>query len=521
MVYVPPSSEVHGVPILYRQNDGTDAPAPLVDELRRSAFYRSNSSGAALSTRGSLHSVVTGSDAPSSLPGNSVGSGSGHSGCSPAISGLPGVQREEALSTNNTGSDSSAQTSLHYMQGSTGDNNGSYMAVVKPVFNWSQRTQYAAPPQHPYMAYHYQLQQQQPYTLSACMAAPPGSPAFCPPSAQYQYAYVPAASYVATSSCACSGSNDGPLPYPLQPEAAPGYGEEQASLLWNTGLFGLATDVPSAMDSVMCIYCISSTHFNYLYRQQRGMFDPITAALLCFDVCWCMQLWPVVTPLSSITLHTFIIRRELRKRYGLVGNDLFVKMDRLNADTAAATEAGETGAQAEEATTAEVESQLHRACDSDVTVEAAAAEPAGTGEVAAEVTSVTPPVTAPSEAAAPRTGESDVMATHATPCAPWYSKLKLSEEWESIFLDVLVSCFCVPCAVAQHHRELSIRGDWPGNAIVSRGDFTARGQHYLPHGLQHQHPQLGGTVMPMIPVEPPVITVAGVGAGGVTLTNMA
>ncbi|TPP49224.1 PLAC8 family protein [Leishmania donovani] len=469
MVYVPPSSEVHGVPILYRQNDGTDAPAPLVDELRRSAFYRSNSSGAALSTRGSLHSVVTGSDAPSSLPGNSVGSGSGHSGWSPAISGLPGVQREEALSTNNTGSDSSAQTSLHYMQGSTGNNNGSYMAVVKP----------------------------------------------------YQYAYVPAASYVATSSCACSGSNDGPLPYPLQPEAAPGYGEEQASLLWNTGLFGLATDVPSAMDSVMCIYCISSTHFNYLYRQQRGMFDPITAALLCFDVCWCMQLWPVVTPLSSITLHTFIIRRELRKRYGLVGNDLFVKMDRLNADTAAATEAGETGAQAEEATTAEVESQLHRACDSDVTVEAAAAEPAGTGEVAAEVTSVTPPVTAPSEAAAPRTGESDVMATHATPCAPWYSKLKLSEEWESIFLDVLVSCFCVPCAVAQHHRELSIRGDWPGNAIVSRGDFTARGQHYLPHGLQHQHPQLGGTVMPMIPVEPPVITVAGVGAGGVTLTNMA
>lgn len=80
--------------------------------------------------------------------------------------------------------------------------------------------------------------------------------------------------------------------------------------------------------------------------------------------------------------------------------------------------------------------------DSDVTVEAAAAEPAGT-----------------EEAAASRTGESDGMATHATPCAPWHSKLRLSEQWESILLDVLISCFCTPCAVAQHHRELSIRGD--------------------------------------------------------------
>lgn len=149
---------------------------------------------------------------------------------------------------------------------------------------------------------------------------------------------MPAASYAAGSSCPGRGNTDSPLPYPQQLDAAPGYGAEQVSPLWNTDLFGLVTDIPSAMDSVMCIYCISSTYFNYLYRQQRGMFDPITAALLCFDVCWCMQLWPVVTPLSSITLRTFIIRQELRKRYGLVGNDLFVKTDRLSVDAAAATE---------------------------------------------------------------------------------------------------------------------------------------------------------------------------------------
>ncbi|CBZ23054.1 uncharacterized protein [Leishmania mexicana MHOM/GT/2001/U1103] len=74
------------------------------------------------------------------------------------------------------------------MQDNTGDSNTPYVAVMKPVLDWSPNTVYVAPPpspppQHPCMACHYQLQQQQeqPYTLSAYIAAPLGLPALCPP----------------------------------------------------------------------------------------------------------------------------------------------------------------------------------------------------------------------------------------------------------------------------------------------------------------------------------------------------
>ncbi|KAG5488140.1 hypothetical protein LSCM1_08208 [Leishmania martiniquensis] len=490
MICVPPSGEVQGVPILYRHCDGTETPAPLIDELRRSALYTSTTSSAVSSARASVYSVGTeGSDVlVPSLPGSAAVSMPVGSGWVPAPSRLPAMQREDAQLVSNSGGDSSVQTSAHHRQGSTGDVS-MYASVVKPVFNLSRSSQYEVLPQQPHTPYHYQQQlllpqPQQPYTLSPFLAAPPGLVTTGPLPVTYQPLYVPTAGYAATSSSPGSGHIGGPSYPPPQLEAAGGGEEEPLSPRWHTGLFGLATDVPSAMDSVMCVYCISSAHFNYVYRQERGMFNPIVAALLCFDLCWCIQLWPVVTPLSSVTLHTFLIRRELRKRYNLVGNDLFVKGDSYNADTAAA--AGEGEARAEEAAAAAAETE-----------EAAAA--------------LAPPqATAISHAAAPCAEGVDVVVAYAAPCATWYSKLKLSDYWKNIVLDGLISCFCVPCAVAQHHREMSIRGDWPGSAVVSRSDFTAREQH-LPQG---------GTALPIAPAYSSVIPVTGQAAAGVNLTSM-
>ncbi|KAG5488289.1 hypothetical protein LSCM4_08367 [Leishmania orientalis] len=519
MVYVPPSGEVQGVPILYRQTDGTDTPAPLIDELRRSAFYPSTPNSTASSARGSRYSIGTvGSDvALPSLPGSAAGSMSAAYGWPPAPYRLPTLQREEAPSVNHSSGDNSAQASPQRRQGSIGDIS-LYASVVKPIFNVSRSSQYEVhPPPQPYTPYQYQQQQLlQPYAFSPFQAAPPVLIPAGPPPVQYQYPYAAAANYAAISS-----GHLGDLSYPPQQlENAAGEAEEPSSPKWHTGLFGLATDVPSAMDSVMCVYCISSAHFNYVYRQQRGMFNPIIAVLLCFDLCWCLQLWPVVTPLSSVTLHTLLIRRELRKRYGLIGNDLFVKRDSYNAGTAAATAEEGTAALAGEETMAgapeEATSQPHTVRASGVAEETAAAEPAGTEEAAADAP-VSPLVTARSDVAGSCAEGSDMVATYVTPCATWYAKLKLSDYWESIVLDGLISCFCVPCAVAQHHREMSIRGDWPGNAVVSRGDFTARDQHLQLGG----HPHQGGMTMPIASMVPPVIPFTGCVGGGVSLTNMA
>ncbi|KAG5487421.1 hypothetical protein CUR178_08507 [Leishmania enriettii] len=523
MVHVPPSDEVQGVPILYRQTDGTDTPAPLIDELRRSAFYPSTPNSTVSSARRGRSSIGTvGSDvALPSLPGSAAGSMSASYVCAPAPYRLPTLQREEAPSVDHSSGDNSAKVSPQRQQGGIGDISLN-ASVVKPIFNLSRSSQYEVhPPPQPYTPYQYQQQQLlPPYAFSPFQTAPPVLIPAGPPPVQYHHPYAPVASYVAISSSPGSG-HLGDLTYQAQQlENAVGEEEEPSSPNWYTGLFGLATDVPSAMDSVMCVYCISSAHFNYVYRQQRGMFSPIIAVLLSFDLCWCLQLWPVVTPLSSVTLHTFLIRRELRKRYGLIGNDLFVKRDSYNAGTAAATAEEGTEALAGEETMArapeEATSQPHTMRTSGVTEETAATEPAGTEEAAA-VAPVSPLVTARSDVAGSCAEGSDMVATYVTPCATWYAKVKLSDYWENIVLDGLISCFCVPCAVAQHHREMSIRGDWPGNAVVSRGDFTAREQHVQLGG----HPQHGGTTTPIASMVPSIIPVTGCVGGGVSLTNMA
>lgn len=43
--------------------------------------------------------------------------------------------------------------------------------------------------------------------------------------------------------------------------------------------------------------------------------------------------------------------------------------------------------------------------------------------------------------------------------------------YNAVFIgDMLIACLCTPCAISQHHREMTLRGEWPGPVIFSRSN---------------------------------------------------
>ncbi|CAD2221220.1 hypothetical protein AGDE_14808 [Angomonas deanei] len=140
---------------------------------------------------------------------------------------------------------------------------------------------------------------------------------------------------------------------------------------FQTGLFQCTEDIPNAIDSLFCSCCVSGSHFSRLFHLQEGIYWPITAGLVCGDLC-CGRIFrfPIIQPLFTV-----MVRQHLRKRYNLQGLGCW-------------------------------------------------------------------PSSSPSE-----------DNNNNNSCA---------RQGARIVLDILVSVCCMPCAIAQHHRQMTRRGGVAG-----------------------------------------------------------
>lgn len=187
---------------------------------------------------------------------------------------------------------------------------------------------------------------------------------------------------------------------------------------WTTGLFQIDRDWAACSDAVLCPYCLSGAHFNRLFRDQEGVYWPLCCSMVALDVC-CCGTFHCNAANAAVAL---VVRRELRRRYSLVDEALEGFFLRTDADDVG----------------------VHSNDDDDNTIN-------GTENSSTHDTTTA------------ATASSGFLATPAlTTCG---SALLLG-------LDLVIACLCQPCAAAQHHREMALRGRWPSAAAPRRRGAT-------------------------------------------------
>ncbi|KPI84472.1 hypothetical protein ABL78_6478 [Leptomonas seymouri] len=522
-----PQLQLQGVPIAYRQDDGSDRPGPIISPLRRHAYYppaerytEEQPQHRGTSPCDSYTHGDAGPPAAAVAPSPEASHGSGREGVSSAMRQAPhptlpaACQREEEEEQRHAadGADAPAADSRNgcTRDDDNADRQKSSLAnaernpglacepVVKPVFAPLQEMHARQQQQQPLYyaspsAYGLPYLQQQNFQLGQPYGGSPQPPL------QLYSVVVPH-----TAGSAMSMNYSSPLYPPQQPYMTPypqpfsdGFAavttEESRRLsespYWNTGLCGLTLDPLSTIDAFICSYCMSSAHFNMLYREERGLFGPMIAGLICVDCCVAAETLPYFFSWSALALHTFVLRREIRKRYGICGNPFIVRHHGADGDGAYpardVTVDGNNAATAEGATqSTEPAAAAVTAADVPQTQE----QPARDAADDAAVTTATPATTATTAPAA-TTVEGTEAAPQPVPTETVVSTQPrfpiLSEvrefNWLECSADLLMSVFCTGCAAAQHHREMSLRGEWPGKVIFSRECFCrAHEQQQLP-----------------------------------------
>ncbi|KPA73769.1 hypothetical protein ABB37_09661 [Leptomonas pyrrhocoris] len=560
--------ELHGVPIAYRQSDGSEQPAviepshppgddpsaerrldPLQQQQRQYPEGNSNcpsASGyaAASPPAATVERVSASPSATRHTPYPAAGVVTDERELDderrrqppPGGAGAPAVSNNNSHLNNKDDADSSHSTNATG-KGSADDTAGvTYNSVAKPVFSPFQELRARGLQREMSSSLPQQQQQQQPsspynvfapaYALAYAqpISAYGGSPPYAPNTPPAPIVVVPTAMNYQAQLYSQQQQQPYMMPYPqltLQQglaatAAATATADSQRvdeSPYWETGLFGLNLDPLASIDAFVCGYCVSSAHFNVIYREEQGMFAPMIAGLFCVD-CFCFDclvidnfwvdaVFPLFYPWSALALHTFVIRREVRRRYGIRGNPFIVKNgDGNDGDGGAHPARDVTVAGADAATPREgaqnaaVANQLNPSTSTRSSTVAAAAAAVVTptaGEALSSVAADSTPKARPEQPerfstdAAPSTTTAAATA-EATPPQPAPTEstvadaaaapsrsLGLSElqrvQWLECGADALISAFCTPCAIAQHHREMSLRGEWPGKVVFSRECF--------------------------------------------------